>query len=179
MSSLQDQLLKAGVVDKKKAGKIKKEKHKQAKQQPKNKPVVDESKEMARRALAEKTARDREINLQRQAEADKKALRAQIIQLIDLNRIDRRRGDIPFQFTHGSKIKKIHVTDKLHSQLGAGVIAITAIGDRYELVPAAVADKIRQRDDSVILLHNTRDTSQAEDEDDPYADFQIPDDLMW
>ena len=55
MASLQDQLLKAGVVDKKKANKIKQEKRKQAKQQPKNKQVVDENKELARQALAGKS----------------------------------------------------------------------------------------------------------------------------
>ena len=178
MASLQDQLLKAGVVDKKKANKIKQEKRKQAKQQPKNKQVVDENKELARQALAEKAARDREINRRKQAEADQKALKAQIIQLVTMNRINRANGDIAYQFTDGTKIKKLYVSEKLHAQLGAGRIAIARINDSYELVPAAVADKICQRDESVIVLHNTCSSTEV-DEEDPYAEYQIPDDLMW
>jgi len=174
MASLQDQLLKAGVIDKKKASHIKHEKHKQTKQQPKGK--IPEA--LARQAIADKAARDKEINRQKQLEADKKALRAQIIQLITMNRIDRHRGDVAFQFADDKKIKKLYVTQTLHNQLGRGLIAIVRLTDGYELVPAAVADKIRQRDDSVIVLHNTKATTELA-EDDPYADFQIPDDLMW
>jgi uncharacterized protein len=178
MASLQDQLLKAGVVNKQKLNKVKKEKHKAVKQQPKGKPVVDEAKELARKAREEKAARDREINRQNQLAAQQKALQAQIVQLIAMNKIDRSRGEVAYQFTDAKKIKKIYVTDVLHRQLGAGVIAIARLNEHYELIPSAVADKIRERDKSAIVLHNTRSTEQV-DEDDPYADFQVPDDLMW
>ena len=39
-------------------------------------------------------------------------------------------------------------------------------------------NKIRQRDENTVVLHNTRSSAEIE-EDDPYAEFQIPDDLMW
>lgn len=178
MASLQDQLLKAGVIDQKKAKAIKKEKTKQARQQPKGQPVVDESKAAAQKALAAKAARDREINRQREAEAEARALRAQIAQLVSMNRIDRSGGDVPHQFTDDRKIKKIHVTPRLQQQLVSGVIAIVRFGEGYELVPASVADKIRQRDENTVVLHNTRSAAEPA-EDDPYAEFQIPDDLMW
>jgi len=180
MASLQDQLLKAGVVDKKKVNQVKHQKHKATKQQPKGKPRVDEVKEAAAQALAEKAARDREINQDRQREAEKKAIRAQIVQLVEMNRIGREGGDIPYQFSDGSKVKKLYVNMKLHKQLGTGVIAIARLGEGYELVPAVVADKIRQRDESVIVVHNLRSSPGQDDlEDDPYAQYQIPDDLMW
>lgn len=178
MASLQDQLLKAGVVDAKKAKQIKHEKHKQTKQQPKGKPVADDAKAAARQALADKAARDREINRHKQQEAEHRALKAQIVQLISLNRVDRQRGDVPFQFTDDKKIKKLYVTAKLHDQLGRGLLAIARFGEGYELVPAGIADKIRQRDETVIVLHNQKAASELP-EDDPYAAFQIPDDLMW
>ncbi|NVP03123.1 DUF2058 family protein, partial [Photobacterium damselae subsp. damselae] len=47
-----------------------------------------------------------------------------------------------------------------------------------ELIPAVVADKIAQRDQESIVVNNTVDETVV-DEDDPYADFVIPDDLMW
>ena len=179
--SLRDQLLKAGVVDKKQVNKAKQEKHKQVKQSkqlPKGAQVVDETKEAARQAMAEKAARDKEINLQRQAEADRRALRAQIVQLVQMNRIDRGKGDAAYQFSHDKKIKKVYLSDRLHKDLTNGLIALIALDSGYELVPRGVADKIRLRDESVIVVHNTRATTAVE-EDDPYADFQIPDDLMW
>ena len=122
--------------------------------------------------------RDRELNKQQQAEAEKKAIRAQIVQLIRMNRLDRRQGDVAYQFTDGTKIKKIYITQQLQDDLIKGRLAITRMDEQYELLPAAAAQKIMQRDEGCIVLLNTR--SQAEvDEDDPYADYQIPDDLMW
>tara|TARA_R110002110_G_scaffold91264_2_gene237534 strand:- start:155426 stop:155962 length:537 start_codon:yes stop_codon:yes gene_type:complete len=178
MASLQDQLLRAGVVDKKKAGKIKKEKRKQAKSQPKGQAITDETREQAQRARQEKVARDRLLNQQRQSQAQEKAIQAQVIQLITMNRIERRGGEVAYQFTDGSKIKKLYVTAQLQNDLSRGRVAIARLNDGYELLPAAAAEKIRQRDEQAIVLLVSRD-QEIVDEDDPYADYQIPDDLMW
>jgi uncharacterized protein YaiL (DUF2058 family) len=178
MASLQDQLLKAGIVDAGKAKKIDKEKRKEAKRQPKGHEQPDETREQARRAQAEKAERDRELNRQQQAQNEKKAIQAQIIQLIKMNRIERSSGDVPYQFTDGKKIKKIHVTAQLLNELSRGRVAIAKLGDGYELVPAAAARKIMQRDEQLIVLLNTNEPLGV-DEDDPYAQYQIPDDLMW
>ena len=107
---------------------------------------------MARRAQAEKAERDRELNRQQQALSEKKAIQAQIIQLIRMNRIERSAGDVAYQFTDGRKIKKIHVTAQLQNELSRGRVAIAKLGDSYELVPAAAARKIMQRDEQVIVL---------------------------
>ena len=48
----------------------------------------------------------------------------------------------------------------------------------YAIIPASVADKIAQRDASSIVLHSAL-SAEEQDEDDPYADFKVPDDLMW
>lgn len=178
MASLQDQLLKAGVVDKKKAKEIKKEQRKQAKQQPKGHLQVDEAKEQAKLALEKKSEHDRQMNKELQAQAEKKAIQAQIIQLINVNKINRSGGEIAYQFTDEKKIKKLYVTPDLQQQLIKGQIAIVQLGESYELVPAPVAEKIQQRNEGAIVLLNQKD-SQEIDEDDPYADYQIPDDLMW
>ena len=178
MASLQDQLLKAGIVDKKKAKQVKHDKHKQIKQQPKGRVAEDEAKVLARKALEEKAARDREINRQRQEQAQQKAIAAQIVQLVDLNRIDRRQGDQPYQFTDERRIKKLFVTAGQQQQLVDGLVAIVRHGEGYELVPAGVADKIRQRDEAAVVVHNVR-SGAVDSEDDPYAEFQVPDDLMW
>lgn len=52
------------------------------------------------------------------------------------------------------------------------------LDQKYELVPLKVAEKIRELDASVVIaLHVPEKKPVAED--DPYADYQIPDDLMW
>lgn len=178
MPSLKDQLLKAGLVDEKKAKQIEKQKRKQAKQTPKGQVQTNEAREQAQQTRAERAAKDKEINRQRQQAAEQKAIAAQIKQLIDNNKIDRKAGDIAYQFTHGKKIKKLYVSQLLQTQLINGVIAIVRNNDKYELVPAQVADKIKQRDESVVLVQNVAGNSDIDD-DDPYADYQIPDDLMW
>ena len=48
----------------------------------------------------------------------------------------------------------------------------------YAIIPASVADKIAQRDATSIVLHSAL-SQEEQDEDDPYADFKVPDDLMW
>ncbi len=178
MASLQDQLLKAGIVNEKKAKQAKKDKRKKDKQSHKGQVFVNEAREQAEKTRAEQSARDKEMNRQREAAAEEKAIAAQIKQLIEVNRIDRRDGDMAYQFSDGKKIKKMYVSTLLHNQLSRGLIAIVVLREQYELVPAAVADKIKQRDETIILVQNQPSKDEA-DEDDYYADFKIPDDLMW
>ena len=183
MASLQDQLLQAGLVDKKKAKKADKEKRKQAKVDRRSKEeTVDETKASVQHARAEKAERDRELNRQREEEANKKAIAAQIKQLIQMNKVDKDRGEVGYNFVDNNKIKKLYVTDALQNQLSLGRLAIVRLLEnndiKYELVPTAVAEKIAMRDKQSIVLIN-ENTSTETDEDDPYADYQIPDDLMW
>jgi hypothetical protein len=180
MSSLQDQLLKAGLVDKKKAAKVSKEKRKSQKVKHKSKQIaVDETKEAAIKVRAEKFARDKQLNEERKAAGEVKAIAAQIKQLIQMNCQSKGEGEnvVGYNFTDGKQIKKIYVAPITQKQLANGRLAIVKLDNEYELVPAIVADKISQRNASVVLSQQLA-TSEPED-DDPYADYQIPDDLMW
>ena len=178
MASLQDQLLKAGIVNEKKVKQVKQEQRKKAKSQKKGQLQVDETREQAQRARAEKAEKDRALNRAQQEQAEKKAIQAQIIQLIRMNRVEHSQGDIPYQFTDGTRIKKIYLSNSLQEDLVRGRLAIARLEDGYQLIPAQAARKIMQRDAATIVLLNSE--TQAElDEDDPYADYQIPDDLMW
>jgi len=181
MASLQDQFLKAGLVDNKRVKKVKQEKrkqHKKQKLQPKGHLEIDLNKEQVKQMLAERAAKDKLMNRDKQSEADKKAIQAQIIQLIKTHTIDSGRADVAYQFTDGSLIKKIYVNETVQRQLSKGMVAIAQLNDDYAVVPAIVAEKISQRDASIIILHNDNVDTEI-DEDDPYADYQIPDDLMW
>ena len=178
MASLKDQLLNSGLVDKKKAKQLKQELRKEAKVRQKGQVPLDDNKEQVKRNLLEKVERDRQLNKQQQDVVERKAIQAQISQLIKMNRIKRESGDIAYQFTDGTRIKKIYVTEQLQKDLVNGRLAIAKLGNEFELLPSSAAEKIRQRDPQVIVLLNTYEVTGV-DEDDPYAEYQIPDDLMW
>lgn len=178
--SLQDQLLKAGLVDKKKASKVQKTKQKQAKVKRKNKvEVMDEAKLAAEKARTEKVERDRQLNLQRKQEAEQRAITAQIRQLIEMNRQQKNAGDITYNFTDGSKVSHLYVDEKQQRQLSNGHLAIVRLDSQYEIVPTRVSDKIALRDESYLVYCNRSSGEMAADEDDPYAEYEVPDDLMW
>jgi Uncharacterized protein conserved in bacteria len=101
-----------------------------------------------------------------------------------MNRITISKGNIDFNFTDNNLIKKVVVDKVTQTQLINGRLAIARLlvdanGDaQYAIIPASVADKIAQRDAASIVL-NSALSQEEQDEDDPYADFKVPDDLMW
>lgn len=181
MASLQDQLLGMGLADEKTAKKNKKQKAKQEKMQRKNQvqATEDEAAVAAKQAREKKSQKDRELNAQRKAEAEKKAVIAQIKQLVHSNRVDRKDCEVAYNFTDGTAIKKINVNDEIQRLLGIGRLAIVKVDERYDVVPFPVAEKIAIRDKNYVVVLNEKSTTDAVEEDDPYAEFQIPDDLMW
>lgn len=172
--SLKDQLLKAGLADAKKARKAEHEKRQQARD-----PNAETAQQLAEKAIAEKAERDRSLNRAQQEEKQRRELAAQIRQLVERHRITRAGGEVAYQFTDEKKVKKLYVTAAQQSQLVKGQIGIVRLGEGHELVPTVVAEKIRQRDAAAVVLLNSRTVEAAADADDPYAAYQIPDDLMW
>lgn len=179
-NSLIVQMKKAGLVNKTQASRAKQDQYKNKKQKSKKGSAVqlDEAKLLAQKAQAEKVERDRQINLQKKEEAERKAIAAQIIQLIETNRVEDRDGDVAYNFTDGNLVKRFFVSEQIATHLMSGKLFIAKLGEDYELVSKAVAEKIKQRDEQCII--NNENTIEVEqDEDDPYADYKIPDDLIW
>ena len=183
MESLQEQLLKAGLDDKKGVNKAKKDKQKRSRvaRNTGARGTVKE-KTVAQLTQLKRAERDRELNQQKQKQAEQKALYSQIKQLIDLNKIDCGQGEIAYSFVYKNKVRKLYVTADIKQQLSLGRLAIVRLvlkSERlFEIVPAAVAAKIAQRDQQSVVQLNQK-TDRIEAEDDPYADYQIPDDLTW
>jgi uncharacterized protein YaiL (DUF2058 family) len=183
--SLRDQLLKSGLVDDKKAKQVAKEKRdefKQQKQAGKNAPTAaDIARERAAREQAERAERDREINRKKQENAARKALYIEARQLISSNRIERKGGELPYRFRDGTKIEKIYVTDVLQQQLARGQTGIARIGKEYVLVPAETMHRLKERDadNRTGMWVALASAAEKPAEDDPYAQFQVPDDLTW
>lgn len=178
MASLQEQFLKAGLVDKTKAKLVNQDKNKQKKAERRSgTATVDETRLAALETLRKNAERARELNAQRDAAATQKAIAAQIAQMVQQNRQSTGGGEIAYNFTHDKKIERLYVSAAVQGHLIAGRLVIVCQGGARDLVPRIIADKIAERDASIVVRVNK--TSNEIDADDPYAAFQIPDDLMW
>ena len=180
--SLQEQLMGSGLIDKKKAKTIQKEKRIQRKQLPKGHSLDEKEKEYLEKLKQEKVQKDKELNKKKEEELEKKALKAQVKQLIKTNEIKRLTGEIAFQFTDNKKIKRIYVAQEQYDHLVRGLLAIANIQEDYLLIPKAVAKKVIEREaEAICYIYEKEMTKEQEleEDDDPYKGFEIPDDLMW
>lgn len=175
--TLQEQMLKAGLVSSKKLEKVQRTAKKSRVQAREAREAVEVNKQA-------QIERDKELSEQQKQATLAKEYKAQIKQLIEMNRIVIAKGDISFNFTDGNLIKKITVDKTTQKQLVNGRLAIARLvaeagrESEYAIIPAVVANKIMQRDASYIVFSGEL-TQEAKDEDDPYADFVVPDDLIW
>lgn len=177
-NSLQEQLLKAGLVNEQRLKETRSDKHKAAKQSGKRGLGPDK---VARREVeqvrAEKAARDRGLNRQRQEESERRARENELRQLIHSHRVVREGGELAYNFTDGRALKRLYVTKDQHARLVDGRLAVARQDAFYELIPAEIAERVQARDPERLLVWNRHD--KAPPGDDPYAAFQVPDDLIW
>jgi len=178
--SLQEQLLKSGLVSSAKAKNIKSDKYKQEHLKRNNNiAVVDEAKELVQKTLAEKVEKDRALNLLIKQQEEQKHLQAQVKQLIELNKQPKDADGLAYHFTDDNKVKTLYVSEAMRDSIIKGRLAIVKLGNGYEVVTAEVAIKISQRDATSVIVHNELGAGTEGNKDDPYAGFEIPDDLMW
>jgi hypothetical protein len=178
---LQEQLLKAGLVKKSKVAEVAREQNKA--RHAKGSSAASEIQLEAERARAEKVERDRALAAERKAQARINELRAQARQIIEDRKVPRA-GESEYRFTANGVIRSLLVNDTLRKQLTSGALVIVHLDQRYELLPRPAADKVRERDASMIVLDHGQDAGTApsatSSEDDAYyAQFQVPDDLVW
>ena len=176
--SLRDQMLKAGLVNEKQAKQAGKEQKRQHRLEKKGAVEIDDTqRHAALKAMAEKQARDQELNRQQQENAERKAFVAQIRQLIEGARLPKLDSEDYYNFVDYKKVKRIAVNPVVRNKLVNGQLAIVKHGQGYEIIPRDVALKVQERDARRIVVLNLE--AEEVKEDDPYAAFQIPDDLMW
>jgi len=171
----QDKFIKAGLVNKKQVNKANIEQRAKEKEQRRNKSDAprDNAVELA---LQQKREQARQSNAQRDLAARENERLAQIKQMASMHRVKLGKGDIAFHFSDANKIKKIYLPKAIVDQLSVGALGIVKVEDKYEIVPAEIAGKIRDRHPEALLVLNTRQTL---DPNDPYAEFPIPDDYEW
>lgn len=177
----QEQFLKLGLVDKKQVGKAKKKQHSEKKQQTVSKkaaPVLDENAILAQQAQEKKRARDQELNRQREEKLRKREVVATVKQIIEQNRIEKDKNGVAYRFTDGKKIQRIFVKQEIADKLSFGHLGVVRQSAEYEVLPKANIEKINGIDAKVFTFL-AEFKAQEDDADDPYADYKVPDDLVW
>ena len=183
MASLQDQLLKAGLTTKQKARQANSDKRKKNKQKRSGVAVDASLQEQVKKELElakqEKLARDTALNDEKKAALAAKEQQLRIAQILQHHQITNVNGEAEYNYTLNSKIKKLFIDDVTHRALVNGRLALCGVDEKTYIVTAETAEKVASLDEQVILVQNTKVETAVSDEDDPYAEFQIPDDLMW
>jgi uncharacterized protein YaiL (DUF2058 family) len=59
----------------------------------------------------------------------------------------------------------------------SGALVIVRCEGKYDVVPAEVAARIKEREERAVV--SLDQNKAASSEDDKYKDFVVPDDLMW
>jgi len=181
---LAEQLLKAGLVNKDRLKSLEKEKHKGKKTKTAKKEIrrnPEKSKNVSRPQLTDeqkqKIQHDRALSKLQQEKAQARSAQAEIKQLVVHNKVDRTGGEEDYQYAYKGKIRKMLVNPELRGQLVSGAMCIVNLDGQFEIVPKAIAAKIAERRPTIVLgLEGEHGTS---DIDETYADFQVPDDLIW
>lgn len=179
--SLREQLLAAGLGNKKQARQAEQQHKQQQHQQAKNKVAREEQEkrvaEARAQAQAAKAARDAELNRKRQENAERKERWAQIKQLIEQHRLPKPDSEEYFNFIDRQKVRRITADNALRERLMSGAVMIVRCEGRYDIVLAEIAERIRERDERAVVKLNAAEEKPGDD--DPYKEYVVPDDLMW
>ena len=178
---LQEQLIKAGLAKKSKVAEVAREQEKA--RRAKGPSAPGEIQLEAERVRADKVERDRSLAAERKAKARITELRAQARQIIQDKQVPRS-GESEYRFTADGAIRSLLVSEDLRKKLSGGALVIARLGEGYALLPRAATEKVRERDASLIVLDHGQplgcEPSPASSDDDAYyAQFQVPDDLVW
>lgn len=180
--SIQEQLLQAGLAKPKQAKKARREKavsEKAARKQGGQTAEQRELQQQVARAQAEKQARDRQLNAAQKAEREAREVAYSAAQIISRNRIECDAGEnaASYSYTIDKKIHSITVSESQRKDLAAGRLAIARLNASASLLPRPVAQRLMEKIPECVWMVSA-DTSEASG-DDPYADYPIPDDLIW
>lgn len=178
---LQAQLLKAGLVKKSKLAEVARAQHKARDANAQAAP--SEIARDAERSRTEKVARDRALAAERKAQARAAELQAQARQIMADKQVEPS-GEVEYRFSADGAIRTLRVDDDQRRKLAAGVLVIARLDQRYVLLPRAAGEQVRERDAALVVLDHGMDAgtepAAPESEDDAYyAQFKVPDDLVW
>ena len=154
--SMQEQLLKAGMVDKKQVKKAEHEKRVQSKKKKKyGSPAQDSGKIKLQQQQAEQAKQDQILNQQRNQQAQRKADQAAVKQLIETNYLPLEEGEVGYHFIDtAGQIKRISVQQDVADRLSMGRFGLARYNNDFVLIPAETVTKVLARDKDQVLAFN-------------------------
>ena len=183
MASLQEQLLKAGLSTKQKARQANTDNRKKNKKKRSGVAVEDSLQEKIKQDRIQtqqtKVSKDNELNAKKQQKLAEKENKLRISQILSHHQITDVQGEIEYNYTVNAKVKKLHLNAATHKALINGRLALCGQDEQSYIVTSETAAKLAELDVNVLLLQNEKQVEPTDLGEDPYADFQIPDDLMW
>jgi hypothetical protein len=134
-------------------------------------------------------ARDQALEQQKRDKAARKERAAQGRQLVEPNALPRLETDDYYNFVHDGRIARVGVDAARRAALIGGSLVIVRSHGQYLVVPAEIAARVREREPRAVV-HDAADgtssggaaadaASSTPADDDPYAQFKVPDDLVW
>ena len=177
-NALQEQLLKAGLINKQKVRDVKTQKRRNRKQNKDDGSAV--LKQEIEKKRLEQAEKDKALNEKRFAEATEKGqVRSLITEFNKLAVSIPEGAEIKFNYTLESKIHSVYLTEELQKQLLNAKLGIVRHEDKTFIVPFKLAERVNLLVPQWCGYLATESEEVEMVEDDPYADYVIPDDLMW
>lgn len=192
-SSLQDQLVKAGLVSEDRAKKLSEKprrrggKHhgkahgqgrkKKGSRARKKGGSSDLAKAYAIRAQTERREREEEA-ARRKAEAQRrKQAKAALKKIINEHKLNDEKAEVPRNFEYRGRIKRIYVTPKQQQALTEEELGIAMVAGRSFLLPLEAMAEVEKVQAEAVAW--PRPEGEKGDQDDEDGDHKVPDDLMW
>jgi len=172
--SLRDQLVKAGLASRQSASQLEAKSRRQHKN-PSKKSAADKAAQTAAKAKKE---RDRELNAKLEEKKRRAEIKGRIKLMIEQHGVKEYKGETAFNYQSNGKIRQLFVTAAVHKRLSEDKLAVTRFNGKTFLVSTEAAEKILalNPDWSVVRPGTQKSTG---DEDGEYAQYQVPDDLIW
>lgn len=181
--SLQEQLLQSGAAKPKQAKKARREKTRRDQEARRQGTRPEDEQALAQHVAAaekEKRERDRQLASRHKAERAAREHNGAAAQLIAQHGIrpGKPAPDMPpYSYSMGGRIRRLDVSPAQRQQLADGQLAVIRHREVTSLVNRASGERLLELIPEQVWLVNPEDDKP--DPDDPYAGYEIPDDLMW
>lgn len=178
---LQEQLLKAGLVNKNKLDQVVRQQQKARTGKTQQVGGVETEAVDAERLRLERAERDRALEAQRRSEREAAERVAQVRQIVEANRI-KAGDDSDYRFEHAGLIRSLRIGNAQRPLLGRGTLMIVSLGDAYALVARDTGERLRGIDPGVVCVDHAQTPEPAPppgSDDEFYSRFQVPDDVVW
>ncbi|HFE36892.1 MAG TPA: DUF2058 domain-containing protein [Gammaproteobacteria bacterium] len=164
--SLQEQLLKSGLISEERLNDVKKTAKKNHRKKKRSSP--EKPKQPAQPI---KPAAPADIKKQ-------KELRADVKKLLRSHKLNDKSGEIAYNYTLNNQVKRFFVTENQQKALINGSLAIANWNGISYLINTEIVKELRAlypKIDICVVEH----TNAEVDQNDPYAEYVIPDDMKW